>query len=72
MEYLVVFEKSNDGSIWARVPDLPGCFSCGDNISETRNNIKEAIEVHIEAMKAEGIAVPFPSHLQAELVEIEE
>ncbi|MEO7264705.1 MAG: type II toxin-antitoxin system HicB family antitoxin [Ferruginibacter sp.] len=70
MEYLVLFEKSNDGSIWARIPDLPGCTSCGENIEEARENIKEAIEIHLEAMKAEGLEFPGTQHLQAELIEI--
>ena len=71
MEHLVVFEKSEDGSIWARVPDLPGCFSCGETIDEARQKIKEAIELHIETMKEEGIAVPEVSHLKAELIAVQ-
>jgi predicted RNase H-like HicB family nuclease len=71
MEYLVVYEKSNDGSIWARVPDVPGCSSCGDTVEEARENIKEAIELHLEALKAEGIPIPVPNHLQVEVIEIE-
>jgi len=70
MEYLVVFERSNDGSIWARVPDPPGCASCGNNVDEARENIKEALELHLEVMKAEGIEVPAPNHLRAELIEV--
>lgn len=70
MDYLVVFEKSADGTIWARVPDLSGCYSCGETIEEAKSNIKEAIELHIEGLKQEGMIVPEPSSFEAELIHI--
>ena len=70
MDYLVVFEKSTDGTIWARVPDLSGCYSCGDTLEHAKNNIKEAIELHIEGLKEEGLIVPEPSAFKAELIHI--
>lgn len=51
MEYLVVFEKSADGSIWAAVPDLDGCYSTGDTLDEAREHVKEAIELYLEDLK---------------------
>ncbi len=70
MEYLVVYEKSNDGAIWARIPDLPVCSTCGNSVDEARENIKQAMELHLEVLKAEGIVAPAPNHLRAELIEI--
>ncbi len=70
MEYLVVFEKAVDGSIWARVPDLEGCYSCGDTIEEAKAYVKEAITLHLEGLREDGKPIPQPSHLQAELVAI--
>ena len=70
MEYLVVFEKAADTTIWARVPDLEGCYSCGDTIEEARENVKEAIALYLEDLKEEGKSIPAPSHLQAELITV--
>ena len=70
MEYLVVFEKSKDGSIWATVPDLDGCYSCGNNIEEAKSNVKEAITLYLEDLKEEGKPIHAPSHLKAELIEV--
>ena len=70
MDYLVVFEKADDGTIWARVPDLSGCYSCGDTIEEARLNIKDAIELHMEGLLEEGLEVPNPSLFSAELVHV--
>lgn len=70
MQYLVVFEKAADGTIWARVPDLDGCYSCGDTIEHARENVKEAISLYIEDMREEGKPLPLPSHLKAELITV--
>lgn len=70
MEYLVVFEKSKDGSIWASVPDLEGCYSCGDSVEEAKTNVKEAIALYLEDLKEDGKPIPAPSHLKAEFVEV--
>jgi predicted RNase H-like HicB family nuclease len=70
MQYLVVFEKSADGSIWARVPDLDGCYSCGETLEEAREHIKEAIELYLDDLRGEGKPIPPPSHLKAEMIEV--
>ncbi len=70
MQYLVVFEKAADGSIWARVPDLDGCYSCGNTIDEAKEHVKDAITLYIKDLKEEGKPIPQPSHLKAELVAV--
>lgn len=60
MKYAVVIEPSVDGSWWAYVPDLPGCTSAGDSPDQARQNIKEAIELHIESLKEHNEPVPPP------------
>jgi len=60
MRYLVVLEKSETGYS-AYSPDLPGCVSTGQTPEETEVNMREAIEFHIEGLKAEGLPVPVPS-----------
>ena len=70
MKYLVIYEKADDGTIWARVPDLSGCYSCGNTLSEAKANVKEAMALFIETAKSEGIAIPKPHHIEAELVKV--
>jgi len=45
----------------AYVPDLPGCVSTGATIDETQRNIREAIELHLDGMREDGIPIPTPS-----------
>lgn len=55
--YLVVYEKSSTGYS-AYVPDLPGCISTGATKEETKKNIQEAIELHLEVMAEDGLPIP--------------
>jgi len=43
---------------WAEVPALAGCFSQGETVEGTLKNIREAIESHLIALKAEGKQFP--------------
>ena len=64
MKYLIVIEKSETGYS-AYSPDLPGCVSTGATPEETEANMKEAIELHIEGLKEEGLSIPKPSSLSS-------
>jgi predicted RNase H-like HicB family nuclease len=59
MEYLVILEKG-DTSFGAYVPDLPGCVAVGDAKDEALELIREAIEMHIEALRESGEPIPEP------------
>ncbi len=51
MEYTILVYKAKEGGYWAEVPALPGCYSQGETIEETMENIKEAIESHLIVLK---------------------
>lgn len=67
-QYLVVIEQSAQG-FGAYVPDLPGCVTTGSTPDEVLQLMREAIEMHIEAMLKDGERVPAPASRGA-LVEI--
>lgn len=60
MEYLVVIERG-PSSFGAYVPDLPGCVAVGTSRQEVEGLIREAIEFHIEGLRADGQAIPEPA-----------
>ena len=60
MRYAVVIEKGQS-NYSAYVPDLPGCVAVGDTIEEIQREIQEAIEFHIEGLRADGQSIPEPS-----------
>jgi predicted RNase H-like HicB family nuclease len=60
MEYLVVVEKGRS-SYGAYVPDLPGCVAAGVTRREVLKLIRDAVKLHIEALRESGQAVPEPT-----------
>ena len=68
MQYVVVIEKT-EKNYGAYVPDLPGCVAVGDTRVETLKLIREAIELHLQSMQADGEPLP-PTATTAELVEV--
>ena len=50
--------EPDEGSYHAYGPALPGCHTFGDTIEEARSNLIEAIELHVESMRAHGETVP--------------
>lgn len=67
----VIIHKDHDSDYGVTVPDLPGCFSAGDSLADALTQVREAIELHLEDMLADGDAVPTMSDLEA-LQELEE
>ena len=59
MRYAIVIERAGH-NYGAYVPDLPGCVAVGDTFEETRREIREAIEFHLEGMRADGSPIPEP------------
>ena len=68
MRYAVVVEEGKT-SFGAHVPDLPGCVAAAETREEVLKLIQEAIEFHIEGLRADGQPVPRPSS-SVEFVEV--
>ena len=64
MRYMVVIEKGAS-SYGAFVPDLPGCIAAGETEAEALALIEEAIQFHLEDMRAGGIQIPPPASRSA-------
>jgi predicted RNase H-like HicB family nuclease len=47
-----------DGYWVAECPSLPGCVSQGASREEAIANIREAIDLYIESLTEDGLAVP--------------
>lgn len=58
MKFTVVLHTDDGRRYGAIVPDLPGCFSGGDDLDEVLESVREAIDLHVEGLLEEGAAVP--------------
>ena len=53
----MILEPTSTG-FSAYSPDVPGCAAAGDTLEETRNNFREALELHFDAMRLVGEPIP--------------
>ncbi len=54
----VILIPDETGGYVVEVPSLPGCYSQGETVEEALVNIREAIDLHIESLLANGEEVP--------------
>jgi predicted RNase H-like HicB family nuclease len=59
IQYTVILEQGEKS--WGdHVPDLPGCVAVASTREEALSLIREAIVLHIEGLREEGLSVPVP------------
>lgn len=61
--YKAIFEPQEEGGYTVTIPSLPGCISEGDTYDEALANIKEAMELYLESLQADGLPIPEENHL---------
>jgi len=69
-KYRVILEPNETGGYTVTVPVLPGCISEGDTRREALANIKEAIELYLESLQADGEPIPTEDGVEEAVVEV--
>ena len=59
--YLAVLEPAENVGYGISFPDLPGCFSFGENLAEAQQMAAEAASLHVYGMECDGEEIPTPS-----------
>jgi predicted RNase H-like HicB family nuclease len=68
VRFVVIVEQGEQG-VGAYVPDFPGCVAVGETKEEALPLIQEAVELHLEGMREDGLPIPEPSS-SSEYVEV--
>ncbi|HEX8254747.1 MAG TPA: type II toxin-antitoxin system HicB family antitoxin [Thermoanaerobaculia bacterium] len=55
--FLIVIEDAG-ANFSAYSPDLPACVATGTSRDETEKNMYEAIQLHIEGLREDGLPIP--------------
>ena len=58
--FLIIIEEAGE-NYSAYSPDLPGCVATGLTREETEKTMYEAIQMHIEGLREDGLPIPFGS-----------
>jgi predicted RNase H-like HicB family nuclease len=56
--YTVILKEEPEGGFSVWVPALPGCASQGETREEALANIREAMELYIDTLVQDGLALP--------------
>jgi predicted RNase H-like HicB family nuclease len=65
--FLIVIENAGE-NFSAYSPDLPGCVATGATQEETERNMVQAIQMHIEGLREDGLPIPQSSAVAEYLV----
>ncbi|MFH1482995.1 MAG: type II toxin-antitoxin system HicB family antitoxin [Chloroflexota bacterium] len=68
--FRVILEPNELGGYTVAAPLLPGCISEGDTREEALANIKEAIELYLESLEADGEPIPAEEAVEEAVVEV--
>jgi predicted RNase H-like HicB family nuclease len=60
---IVIEKEPEDEGYYAYSPTLPGCFSNGMTIEETKLNMREAVQQHIASLFSHAQPVPQDNNL---------
>ncbi|WP_349969770.1 type II toxin-antitoxin system HicB family antitoxin [Pseudomonas caspiana] len=59
MLYPIAILPGDEQHAWGvEVPDIPGCFSAGDDLDDAMAMAREAIEGHLEILAEDGSPIP--------------
>lgn len=58
--YTAVFTEE-DGKVYARVPDLSGCITTGENLSDAIDQMSDAMSAWLCVAEDEGLPIPQPT-----------
>ncbi len=62
MRYTMIIEPG-ERNYSAYLPDVPGCVATGNSIDELRQRMTEAIELHLQGLREDGLPIPKPTSL---------
>lgn len=64
--YVAIIEDAGpEKAVGIWFPDLPGCFSAGDDLDEALRNAPEAITLYAQSLEKEQRPLPVPRSLSA-------
>ena len=61
--YPAVFHKAEEGGFWISFPDLPECFTEGDDMKQAYEMAVEALGLALVNRKEEKEEIPMPSEI---------
>lgn len=58
LTYRILMTREPEGGFTVNVPALPGCITYGETIDHAMEMARQAIELYVETLQADGEPVP--------------
>jgi predicted RNase H-like HicB family nuclease len=59
-DYLVIYERADDGGWGAHSPDVDGVFALGTSREQVQERMAEAVAAHLALLRDRGEPLPEP------------
>ncbi len=59
--YQAIFKKENNGQYSVDFPDIPQCYTCGDNLQDAYEAARDVLCMRLYDMEESGEKIPEPS-----------
>jgi predicted RNase H-like HicB family nuclease len=59
-DYLVIYDRAEDGGWGAHSPDVDGVFALGTSREDVERRMAEALAAHLEYLRERGAPIPEP------------
>ena len=59
-QYLVIYERGDDGGWGAHSPDVDGVIALGSTREEVEARMRDALRAHLAFLRDEGLPLPKP------------
>ena len=69
--YAVVVERADDGGFGVWAPDLPGVVALGESEAGALDEMRRAIQFHLDGLRADGLPIPHPSTVAATIITLD-
>lgn len=70
--YVIVIEEEKGTNFGAYAPDVPGCVATGSTVEQTVRRMREALWLHLGAMRRDGEPAPPATTRVGDLLEYPE
>ena len=62
--YVALFEPEKNGGFNVSIPDVPGCFTCGETMAESISMAEDALSMMLASIEDDGGSIPVASSIK--------
>jgi len=69
--YYALIDRDDEGGFSGWIPDLPGVVALGETEAGAVDEMRRAIQFHLDGLRADGLPIPQPSTVAATVITLD-